>query len=109
MPRTISARVNEMDITKIVIPAVSVAIAAGGYMATITAVADDTKNIDDRLRTVEVVQAENKSQAAAFVNLSGRLANKAGRLPPQQPTRRPLPYCLKRNSIAQPVDDYPRR
>ena len=73
MPRTISARVDKMDITKIVIPAVSVAIAAGGYMATITAVADDTKNIEDRLRTVEVVQAENKSQAVELKNTVERL------------------------------------
>ena len=62
-----------MELNKILIPGVSFAIAAGGYMATITAVADDSKNIESRLRTVEVVQAENKSQAVELQNTVERL------------------------------------
>ena len=62
-----------MDIQRAIVPALSIAIAVGGYMTTITAVADDTKEIDQRLRTVEVVQAENKATTVELKNTIERL------------------------------------
>ena len=51
----------------------SVLIAVGTYTATVTAVADDTEQIEDRLREVEVKQAKDESQAVKIAATSDRL------------------------------------
>ena len=51
----------------------SVLSAVGTYTATVTAVADDTEQIEDRLREVEVKQAKDESQAVKIAATSDRL------------------------------------
>ena len=51
----------------------SVLIAVGTYTATVTAVADDTEAIEDRLREVEVKQAKDEAQAVKIAATSDRL------------------------------------
>ena len=62
-----------MDKTTIAIPGASSLIALGGYMATVTAVADDAKEIETRLRAVEVEQAEQGAEAVKLTNALQRL------------------------------------
>ena len=62
-----------MDKTTIAIPGASLLIALGGYMTTVTAVADDAKEIETRLRAVEVEQAEQGAEAVKLTNALQRL------------------------------------
>ena len=61
-----------MDFSKLFMVG-SVLIAVGTYTATVTAVADDTEQIEDRLREVEVKQAKDESQAVKIAATSDRL------------------------------------
>lgn len=51
----------------------SVLIAVGTYAATVTAVASDTEQIEDRLRDVEVKQAKDEAQAVKIAATADRL------------------------------------
>ncbi len=62
-----------MEPTKYAIPVATVLIAAGTYIGTITAVADDTQKIEDRLRMVEVEQAEQGAETVRLTEALKRL------------------------------------
>lgn len=59
-----------MDTKSAMIPAATVLVAIGGYLTTLSAVADEAKEFEERLRHVEVVQAE---QSASEVKLTTAL------------------------------------
>lgn len=63
---------TEMDFSKLFMIG-SVLIAVGTYAATVTAVASDTEQIENRLREVEVKQAKDEAQAVKIAATSDRL------------------------------------
>ena len=63
-----------MDFKAYAIPTFCALIATGGYLTTIEAVADDAKELQDRVRAVEVAQASEQSTKVAVAQNTERLA-----------------------------------
>jgi hypothetical protein len=63
-----------MDLKSYIGPTAAILIAAGGYLTTIEAVADDTKDLQQRVRAVEVAQASEQSTKVVVAQNTERLA-----------------------------------
>jgi len=63
-----------MDLKSYIGPTAAILIATGGYMTTIEAVADDQKEIQERVRAVEVTQASEQSTKVIVAQNTERLA-----------------------------------
>ena len=63
-----------MDLKSYIGPTAACLIAVGGYMTTIEAVADDQKEIQERVRAVEVAQASEQSTKVIVAQNTERLA-----------------------------------
>jgi hypothetical protein len=63
-----------MDLKSYIGPTAACLIAIGGYVSTIEAVADDQKEIQERVRAVEVAQASEQSTKVIVAQNTERLA-----------------------------------
>ena len=63
-----------MDLKSYIGPTAAILIAAGGYLTTIEAVADDTKDLQKRVNAVELAQASEQSTKVVVAQNTERLA-----------------------------------